>query len=294
MKRIFWIALLCAASINAFASDITLDLRVSGDDQRLTVSGKTNLPPKTILAANVAHSGDHGGDGFTASLKGEVSDNQVVQFGPYYKDGGLLPPGVYMVTVATVTAAKQPQEIQPFFGAHGVSLTGRQVVTLEGTSERIYWQTLDFRINPDGSISSPAPSNSLANNSLPSEHLVGQDSFAGGSPDAKWQRVHSDDRQEILVMTNGIVSRSGFHTYIVENLPESDIVGAAQSVMTEVEGSCETRHYHVRGSLFFEGKNRTGMPMEDTDSEEFERKLIPGSPFEKAFDLLCQIGKEQK
>ena len=59
------------------------------------------------------------------------------------------------VTVATAMAAIQPQEVQPFFGAHGGGLTGRQALTLDGASERLPWQTLQFRINPDGSINSP-------------------------------------------------------------------------------------------------------------------------------------------
>jgi hypothetical protein len=95
-------------------------------------------------------------------------------------------------------------------------------------------------------------------------------------------------------MTNGGFYPTGFHTYIVANLPESDIVGAPQSIMHEVEGNCETRTYHKLGSLFFAGKNRSGTAMKEMPPEDLERKSVPGSSFEKAFDMLCQIAKEQK
>ena len=129
-------------------------------------------------------------------------------------------------------------------------------------------------------------------NPPPSKHQAG-DGLAGGSADDIWQKVQSNGR-EIYVKTNGYYSGGVFHTYIIANLPESDIVGAPQSVMNDVEGNCETRHYHVLGSLFFAGKNRSGMAMESTPPENVERKLVPNSPFEKAFDMLCKIAREQK
>jgi Surface-adhesin protein E len=121
---------------------------------------------------------------------------------------------------------------------------------------------------------------------------MGVDGLAGGQADDKWQTVQSDG-QEIFVMTNGYYSGSVFRTYIVANLPESDVVGAPQSVMHEIEGNCETRRYHVLGHLFFAGKNRSGMAMESTPPEDFERELVPNSPFEKAFDMLCKPAKER-
>lgn len=120
-----------------------------------------------------------------------------------------------------------------------------------------------------------------------------------GSKDEVWQKIQSGGR-EIYVQTNGFYytkenySGYGFHTYVVANLPESDIVGAPESVMNDVEGNCESRTYHVLGSLFFAGKNRSGMAMHKTPSENVERKLALNSPFEKAFDLLCKIARAQK
>ncbi|WP_445367204.1 hypothetical protein ACH5Y9_19125 [Methylomonas sp. BW4-1] len=285
MKRFFWIALLCVESDNVFASDVTLDLNVIGNDQKPIVSIKTNLPPKTILTADLANPINQGGDGYFGMAHAAVQANQVVQFSPFSKSGDSLSPGTYQLTVTTVMAALQPQEAQAFFGVHGEKLTGRQVSTLSGTSERMVSETFHFKINPDGSTSNP-------NTTQPDEHTI-------GSTDDIWQKVQSGGR-EIYVKTNGFYYTKernfvyGFHTYIVANLPESDIVGAPQSVMNEVEGNCETRTFHLRGSLFFAGKNRSGMAMEDTPPENFERKLVSNSPFEKAFDMLCNIARAQK
>jgi hypothetical protein len=164
-------------------------------------------------------------------------------------------------------------------------------------------QTSEFKIGPDDSKS----------NTPPSKPQMGVDDLAGGKPEDIWQMVESDGR-EIYVMTNGryfsterysgkigdgedtLTKRLvyGFATYIVANLPESAIVGAPLSVMNNVEGNCETRHYHVLGSLFFAGKNRSGTAMQNMPPEDVERTLVPNSPFEKAFDMLCKIAKEQK
>lgn len=118
-----------------------------------------------------------------------------------------------------------------------------------------------------------------------------------GSKDDVWEKVESQGRF-IYVKTNGFYYRKpqysgyGFHTYIVSNLPDSTIVGAPQSVMNDVEGNCETRTFHVLGSVFFAGKNRDGVAMYNLPAERVERKLVKYSPFEKAFDMLCKTAKE--
>lgn len=284
MKRILWIALLCGVSVNALASDITLDLSVTGSSQSLTVIGKTNLPPQTILSASVANPLNQGGDGYFAGpVSASVQANYTVQFGPFSKSGGRLSPGNYRVTVSTIMATGQPQEVQPFFGANGEGLTGRLVSTLPGTSEKVVSQSFQFTINPDGSIGNPAPSK-------PAPNAAGE----------VWQKVQGTD-PEVYVMTNGTYNQPGccsakmFRTYLVANLPESDIVGAPQSIETEIEGDCETGHYNQISSIFFAGKNRSGTPSEViTEPEVVVRKVIPGSLFEKAFNMLCEIAKEQK
>ena len=66
------------------------------------------------------------------------------------------------------------------------------------------------------------------------------------------------------------------------------------SIMHDVEGNCETRTYHKLGTLFFAGKNRSGVAMKQLPPENVERTLVPNSAFEKAFDMLCKIAREQK
>jgi len=144
---------------NASEPDITLDLDVIGNDQKPILNVKTNLPPKTILMANLANPINQGGDGYFGQAKGAVADNQIVQFGPFSKTGDNLSPGTYLLTVSTVVADLQPKEVQAFFGVHGEGLMGRQVLTLPGTLERLVLQKFQFKINPDGSIDNlPHPS----------------------------------------------------------------------------------------------------------------------------------------
>lgn len=282
MKRIFWIMFLYAVSINVLASDIKLDLSVIGNNQKPVLNVKTNLPPKTILMASLANPKNQGGDGYFGQATAAVQTNQVVKFGPFSKNGDPLSPGTYQVKVTTIMAALQPQEIQVFFGRNGERLEGQQVSTLPGTQEKGISQEFQFKINPDSSISG----------SSSDEHII-------GSSNDIWQKFRSDG-SEIYVKTNGFYytkesySGYGFRTYIVANLPESNIVGAPQSIMHDVEGNCETRTFHKLGSIFFAGKNRSGVAIQNMPPEEIEKKLVPNSPFEKAFDLLCKTAKNQK
>ncbi len=140
------------SAANASASDITLDLNVIGNDQKPILNLKTNLPHKSILKALLVNPINQGGDGYVGEAEGAVGADQVVQFGPFSKTGDSLSPGIYLLTVTTVGADLQPKEVQAFFGAHGEGLTGRQVLTLPGTSERLVSQKFQFKINPDGSI----------------------------------------------------------------------------------------------------------------------------------------------
>jgi hypothetical protein len=91
---------------------------------------------------------------------------------------------------------------------------------------------------------------------------MGRDGMAGGQASDRWQKVQSEG-QEIYVKTNGFFLHRG---------------------ALYVEGNCETRHYFVLGS---------SMPMESAPPENSGRELVPNSPFEKAFDLLCKIAREK-
>jgi len=138
-------------------------------------------------------------------------------------------------------------------------------------------ETFQININPDGSIGNPAPGN-------PTPNAAGE----------VCQKVQGTD-PEIYVMTNVGFSQDGTVVmYVVENLPESDIVDAPQSVEYDIWGNCAARQYTVIDSYFFSKKNRGGYPVGDTGAENVERKVIPGSSLEKAFDMLCNIAREKK
>ncbi len=176
-----------------------------------------------------------------------------------------------------------------------VDETGRRTVAIVAF-DVTPGQNLQLNLNPGGSITNPSPG----------KLQMGTDGLEGGSPGDIWQKVQSDGR-EIFAKMNGRYyatnpplatmehpSGYGFLTDIVANLPDSTVVGGPESVMHMVEGNCETRHYSVLGSIFFSRKNRSGIAMESTPAENVERTLVPNSPFEKAFDLLCKIAREQK
>lgn len=84
---------------------------------------------------------------------------------------------------------------------------------------------------------------------------------------------------------------SSFHTVMIVNLPESDIVGAPQSERIQVEGECESRTYQIMGVLPYSGKNGGGLPDVDsavTEPEGVLRKVTADSPIWHVFDLVCK------
>ena len=83
----------------------------------------------------------------------------------------------------------------------------------------------------------------------------------------------------------------GFRAFIVTNLPARDIVGYPQSMVTEIEGKCGDRVFHVAGQWVYAGKLGEGSILASGpwEGEQFERKVTPGSPFERAFNMLCEV-----
>lgn len=120
--------------------------------------------------------------------------------------------------------------------------------------------------------------------------------FSGyGSPGDVLQKFQSNGKVISVLTSDKVVfggkdrvTGPGFRTYVVVNLPESYVVGAAQSEMTIVEGSCNDRTFQIFGTMYFSGKDRSGSPMDSLPYERVRRKPVPKSPFEKAFDFLCK------
>jgi hypothetical protein len=106
-----------------------------------------------------------------------------------------------------------------------------------------------------------------------------------------WQKVQSNG-EELYVnlkagFTVGPEGSAVFHTRIVRNLPDSDIVDAPESVQQNIDGYCGDKVYTILGELYYSGKNRSGLPTDGTDSEGVAHKVIPGSAMAKVFDLVC-------
>jgi hypothetical protein len=183
VKIIFWIAFFCIISVNAFASNIILDINVIKNDQRPIIIGQTNLPPGTILMVTLVNPINQGGDGYLAQLTSSVQANNIVRFGPFTKDGKKLSPGVYHAMISTVMADLQPQEVRPFFGVNGERLTGALVSTLPGTSLRIVTNKYQFEIISDSSTSRS------------NQHTI-------GSPNDIWQKTQRSGRKNTEHLTN--------------------------------------------------------------------------------------------
>lgn len=290
VPHLLWMSFLCVLPLSAFASEVTMSLGMIGNQEPVLILS-TNLPPKSLVMVSLANPISKSGSGYFAQEKGQVATDHTIRIGPFTNHGDPLSPGKYEVTVGTVMATLQPQEVQSFFGDHGERLTGPKTLFLPGTSER-YFSTI-FEID----VSSGAEQNNVPPQS-------GQNTI--GSADDKWQRVPGLI-PELFIMTNGryfttnpplstIDHHSGYGwvTNIVANLPDSTTVGAPQSVMVQIEGNCESQHFSVLGSVFFAGKNRSGVAMDSTPAENVEKKLVTGSPVEKAFNMLCAIAREQK
>jgi hypothetical protein len=118
------------------------------------------------------------------------------------------------------------------------------------------------------------------------------------APGEVWKQVPQTDIYVLMnafggtAGTGGLPKGSGFHTYMITDMPESDIVGAPQSMMTEIEGICGTRVFHIAGFMLYSGKHGSrGLPLGDFPQEQFERKVTPDSPFERAFNMLCEVSK---
>lgn len=100
-----------------------------------------------------------------------------------------------------------------------------------------------------------------------------------------WATIHG-----ISVQLDPSMPVSGyFRTNIVVNLPESDVLGAPQSELIQIEGNCQSRTVTILGALPYAGKNRSGLPMVDLESgpEGVVRKVEPNTPMQTVFNVVC-------
>jgi hypothetical protein len=106
-----------------------------------------------------------------------------------------------------------------------------------------------------------------------------------------WAVIHPNNEMlAIQLDPNTMPTSSGFHTVMIVNLPESDIVDAPQSERIQVEGECQSRTYQIMGVLPYSGKNGGGMPVESgaTEPEGVLRKVMPDTQIWSVFNLVCK------
>jgi len=136
---------------NALDSDVTLDVNVTSNGQKPILNIKTNLPPQTILNAQLIRPTNQGGESYISTLSSAVQADYV-DIGPFLKSGATgLSPGIYVVYVSTAWD-EQPKEV---FGVNGEKLTGRHVFAPPGIPTRTVFQEFKFEMNSDGSINNP-------------------------------------------------------------------------------------------------------------------------------------------
>ena len=105
-----------------------------------------------------------------------------------------------------------------------------------------------------------------------------------------WATIHPDGVPIAIRLTPDMPARGQFQTLIVQNLPESNIVNAPQSAETVVWGNCQSKTYEYMGSVFYQGKMRSGPPTGDdpTPPEGVTRRVEPDSPMDHIFHVICQ------
>jgi hypothetical protein len=81
---------------------------------------------------------------------------------------------------------------------------------------------------------------------------------------------------------------STFETYVIANLPPSDVVGAPQSEGIDIQGDCQSRIYGIVTGAFFQGPNGTGGISDVLQSDLKYRHVEPKSPMDFAFTSLCK------
>jgi hypothetical protein len=78
---------------------------------------------------------------------------------------------------------------------------------------------------------------------------------------------------------------SNFTTVLLTALPESDVVGAPSTELTEIQGDCASRTYQNWATWLF---TEQGIPVEDNGPEEAIRRVEEGTQIWYVFDMLCK------
>lgn len=132
--------------------DVSFDVVMDFNDRKPIVRVRTNLPENTIFMSDISSHTNEGGTGYLAQAKGVVSHTGLVEFGPFSNNGEALLPGKYRMTIETVLAVIQPENVRTVFGQNGENLTGNKVSKLRIGSEKGVSQNFVFKVHQDGTI----------------------------------------------------------------------------------------------------------------------------------------------
>lgn len=138
--------------------DVSFEVVMDFNDRKPVVRARTNLPENTIFMSDISSPTHEGGTGYLAQARGVVSPSGLVEFGPFSNHGEALRPGKYRMTIETVLADIQPENVRTVFGKNGENLTGNKVSNLRISSVKGLGsvkgvsQTFVFKVHQDGTI----------------------------------------------------------------------------------------------------------------------------------------------
>lgn len=132
--------------------EVSFEVGMDFNDRKPVIRVRTNLPENTEFMSEVSSPINEGGKGYFAQAKAAVSPTGFVEFGPFTNHGEALQPGKYRMTIETVMAAMQPENVRTVFGQNGENLTGNKVSKLRIGSEKGISQSFVFKVHQDGTI----------------------------------------------------------------------------------------------------------------------------------------------
>jgi hypothetical protein len=105
-----------------------------------------------------------------------------------------------------------------------------------------------------------------------------------------WITIHPDGEPFAIRIAPNTwrTSPPEIHTFIAENLPESDIIGAPESTKIEIDGDCQAKTYAIFSEFEFSGKMGTGGILGIHNFEPVLRNVMPGTPMDKLFEIGCK------
>jgi hypothetical protein len=121
--------------------------------------------------------------------------------------------------------------------------------------------------------------------------------YAAAQAPEQWITINSN--MKFLIAQAGAGTESDglvikmFEAHIIENLPESDAVGAPESVRMTIRGDCRAKVYGVGEILTYSGKmardsDALGGFAAGSDYADATRRVEPGTVMEKVFEAGCK------